>query len=156
MADTTQDPPKNPTALLPRLSREEAEKRADAFRQATAATLRAMGGGQEADVSFHSGNMPLAPLSLGGKVRLQNPSLSLNEDEKQRLRGVADAQALRLKHHDFTLHAARQPAETMAREVYDALEQARIESLGSRHMRGVAANLRQRLEQDVQAAGWSA
>jgi cobaltochelatase CobT len=32
-----------------------------------------MGGGQEADVSFHSGNMPLAPLSLGDKVRLQKP-----------------------------------------------------------------------------------
>jgi cobaltochelatase CobT len=153
MADTTQDPPKNPATLLPRLSREEAEKRADSFRQATAATLRAMGGGQEADVSFHSGNMPLAPLSLGDKVRLQNPSLSLNEDEKQRLRGAADAQALRLKHHDFALHAARRPSETTAREVYDALEQARIESLGSRHMRGVAANLRQRLEHDVQAAG---
>lgn len=73
--------------------------------------------------------MPLAPISLGEKVRLQSPSLNLSEEEMQRIRGAADAQALRLKHHDFALHAARQPAETQARDVYDALEQARIESV---------------------------
>ncbi|QEO18399.1 cobaltochelatase CobT-related protein [Acetobacter vaccinii] len=144
---------KGPADTGPRLSREEAEKRADTFRQATAATLRAMGGQREADVSFHSGNMPLAPLSLGGKIRLQTPTLALNDEERQRLRGDADAQALRLKHHDFALHAARQPAETTAREVYDALEQARIEALGARHMKGVEANLRHRLEQEVRSYG---
>ncbi|MFT8781693.1 cobaltochelatase subunit CobT [Acetobacter syzygii] len=136
-----------------RLSREEAEKRADAFKQATEATLRALGGRKETDVSFHSGNMPMAPISLGEKIRLSSPSLNLNEEEAQRLRGAADAQALRLKHHDFDLHAARRPADTIAREVYDALEQARVEAVGARHMKGVAANLRLRLEQEIRSAG---
>lgn len=136
-----------------RLSREEAEKRADAFKQATEATLRALGGRKETNVSFHSGNMPMAPISLGEKIRLSSPSLNLNEEEAQRLRGAADAQALRLKHHDFDLHAARRPADTIAREVYDALEQARVEAVGARHMKGVAANLRHRLEQEIRAAG---
>ncbi|MFT8674812.1 MAG: cobaltochelatase subunit CobT [Acetobacter sp.] len=144
---------KGPAGPTSRLSREAAEKQADAFKQATAATLRAMGGQREADLSFHSGNMPLAPLSLGEKVRLPNPSMALDEAEKQRLRGTADAQALRLKHHDFALHASRQPADTVAREVYDALEQARIEAVGARHMKGVAANLRHRLEREVHASG---
>jgi cobaltochelatase CobT len=136
-----------------RLSREEAEKRADAFKQATEATLRALGGRKETNVSFHSGNMPMAPISLGEKIRLSSPSLNLNEEEAQRLRGAADAQALRLKHHDFDLHAACRPADTIAREVYDALEQARVESVGARHMKGVAANLRHRLEREIRAAG---
>ncbi|MCI1796114.1 MAG: cobaltochelatase subunit CobT, partial [Acetobacter lovaniensis] len=136
-----------------RLSRKEAEKRADAFKQATEATLRALGGRKETNVSFHSGNMPMAPISLGEKIRLPSPSLNLNEEEAQRLRGAADAQALRLKHHDFDLHAARRPADTIAREVYDALEQARVEAIGARHMKGVAANLRHRLEQEIRAAG---
>ena len=70
---------KGPAETGPRLSREEAEKRADTFRQATAATLRAMGGQRAADVSFHSANMPLAPLRLGGKIRLQTPTLPLTE-----------------------------------------------------------------------------
>ena len=149
MADPAKDRGNSPI----RLSREEAEKRADAFKQATEATLRALGGRKEADVSFHSGNMPMAPISLGEKIRLSTPSLNLNEEEAQRLRGAADAQALRLKHHDFDLHAARRPADTIAREVYDALEQARVEAVGARHMKGVAANLRQRLEQEIHAAG---
>ncbi|GCD74762.1 cobaltochelatase cobT subunit [Acetobacter pasteurianus NBRC 3299] len=150
MAERTKGPSSPNT---PPFSREQAEKRADTFKQATSAALRAIGGQKEADVSFHSGNMPLAPISLGEKVRLQSPSLNLSEEEMQRIRGAADAQALRLKHHDFALHAARQPAETQARDVYDALEQARIESVGARHMKGVAANLRQRLEQDIRASG---
>lgn len=149
MADQAKDTGNTPI----RLSREEAEKRADAFKQATEATLRALGGRKEADVSFHSGNMPMAPISLGEKIRLSSPSLNLNEEETQRLRGAADAQALRLKHHNFDLHTARRPADTIAREVYDALEQARVEAIGARHMKGVAANLRHRLEQEVRAAG---
>ena len=149
MADQAKNMGNPPT----RLTREEAEKRADAFKQATEATLRALGGRKETNVSFHSGNMPLAPISLGEKIRLSSPTLNLNEEETQRLRGAADAQALRLKHHDFDLHAARRPADTIAREVYDALEQARVEAVGARHMKGVAANLRHRLEQEIHAAG---
>lgn len=149
MADQAKDTGNSPV----RLSREEAEKRADAFKQATEATLRALGGRKETDVSFHSGNMPMTPIGLGEKIRLSAPSLNLNEEEAQRLRGAADAQALRLKHHDFDLHAARRPADTIAREVYDALEQARVEAVGARHMKGVAANLRTRLEQEIRSAG---
>lgn len=125
----------------------------DAFKQATAATLRAIGGTRDTDVSFHTGNMPVGPISLAGKIRLPQPSRHMDAEEIERIRGAADAQALRLKHHDFDLHRTRQPEDTMAREVYDALEQARIEAVGARHMRGVAANLRQRLERDCKAAG---
>ncbi|OUJ00999.1 cobaltochelatase subunit CobT [Acetobacter cibinongensis] len=152
MADSrtgTQAPPaghNQPTAA-------EQENRVDVFKQATAATLRAMGGQRDADVSFHTGNMPVAPLSLGGKARLPTPSRRLKDEEVLRIRGAADAQALRLKHHDSSLHQNSLPAEAVAREVYDALEQARIESLGARHMQGVAANLRYRLETECREAG---
>ncbi|MCG4262158.1 cobaltochelatase subunit CobT [Acetobacter senegalensis] len=131
----------------------DSENRIDAFKQATAATLRALGGQRDTDVSFHTGNMPVAPLSVGGSVRLQQPSRHLREDEISRIRGAADAQALRLKHHDADLHKSRTPDDSMARDVYDALEQARIETVGARHMKGVAANLRERLEQDCREGG---
>ena len=70
-----------------------------------------------------------------------------------RLRGAADSAALRLRHHDDTVHAARSPAERDARCIYDALEQARVEIVGGRIMAGVAANLRFRLTETVQAEG---
>ncbi|WP_278367626.1 cobaltochelatase subunit CobT [Acetobacter orientalis] len=127
--------------------------RVDAFKQATAATLRAMGGQREAEVSFHTGHMPVASLSLGGKARLPAPTRHMKEEELIRIRGAADAQALRLKHHDSTLHLSRLPEDATARDVYDALEQARIEAIGARHMKGVAANLRQRLEAECREGG---
>lgn len=153
MADSRKGAQAPPSGHNRPASESEQTNRVDAFKQATAATLRAIGGQREAEVSFHTGNMPVGPISLAGKIRLPQPSRHLDAEEIERIRGVADAQALRLKHHDFDLHRARQPDDAVARDVYDALEQARIESVGARHMRGVAANLRHRLEMDCQAAG---
>ena len=47
-----------------------------------------------------------------------------------KLRGAADSVALRLRHHDDALHAARSPGRREAKDVYDALEQARVEVVG--------------------------
>ena len=52
-------------------------------------------------------------------------------------RGFADAAALRLRHHNAALHARSAPADEVARAVFDAAEQARVEALGARaHGRG--------------------
>jgi cobaltochelatase CobT len=70
------------------------------------------------------------------------------------LRGAADSAALRVRHHDESVHAARLPAERDARSIYDALEQARVEIVGGRHMEGVAANLAARLRDNCEADGY--
>ena len=125
-------------------------ERAEAFKRATAGTLRAMAGEPEVEVAFQAG-----PASLAGKrARIPAPTRALPPPEMARLRGAADALALRLRHHDSAVHAARSPASREAREVYDALEQARVETIGARHMAGVAANLRQRLTDQGEAEGW--
>jgi cobaltochelatase CobT len=71
-----------------------------------------------------------------------------------RLRGSSDAIALRLRHHDDAVHAARMPVRREAKDVYDALEQARVEVVGSRHMAGVAANLHSKLTEECEAEGY--
>src|SRR3546814_6312752 len=48
-------------------------------------------------------------------------------------------------------HAKSRPVEPVARAVFDALEQVRVEALGAREMEGVAANLSQMVETRVQA-----
>jgi cobaltochelatase CobT len=124
--------------------------RAEAFKRATAGALRAIGGKPDVQVTFQAG-----PGSVtGNRVRLPQPARSLSDAEIARLRGAADAAALRLRHHDAAVHAARTPGTRDAREVYDALEQARIEVVGSRYMAGVAANLAERLAQDCEQAGY--
>ena len=124
--------------------------RTEDFKRATACAMRALAHSAEVQVAFQPG-----PSGLTGKrARLPVPSRALPEPEMQKLRGAADSLALRLRHHDDAIHANRVPAQREARAVYDALEQARVEIHGARHMQGVAANLTARLEEVCQAEGY--
>jgi cobaltochelatase CobT len=74
------------------------------------------------------------------------PGRALAEREVAEARGFADAAALKLRHHSAALHARGAPADDIARSVFDAAEQARVEALGARSMAGVKANLAQAAE----------
>ena len=125
------------------------DTRSEDFKRATAGALRAMAQTGDVQVAFQPG-----PTGLTGKrARLPVPTRALPAAEMTRLRGAADSAALRLRHHDDAVHASRSPAERDARTIYDALEQARVEIVGGRHMAGVQANLRARLAEAVQADG---
>ena len=57
------------------------------------------------------------------------------------MRGHADSIALKLACHDPKVHRKLMPGNPQARGVFEAVEQARVEALGSRRMAGVAKNL---------------
>jgi cobaltochelatase CobT len=124
--------------------------RAEDFKRATAGVLRAIAQQPEVQVAFQPGPSGLA----GKRARLPLPTRGLPEAEVAKLRGAADSIALRLRHHDDAIHAARSPGQRDAKDVYDALEQARVEVVGARHMAGVAANLRARLAEECEAEGF--
>ncbi len=124
--------------------------RAEEFKRATAGVLRAIAETPDVQVAFQPG-----PSGLSGKrARLPLPTRALPPAEMARLRGSSDAIALRLRHHDDAVHAARMPARREAKDAYDALEQARVEVVGSRHMAGVAANLQSKLTEECEAEGY--
>jgi cobaltochelatase CobT len=125
--------------------------RQEEFKRATAGALRAIAHAEpDVQVAFQPG-----PAGVSGKrVRLPLPTRTLPPAEMAKLRGAADAAALRLRHHSEALHAARMPARKEAKEVFDALEDVRVEAVGSRHMSGVAANLRARLSDQCEAEGY--
>jgi len=56
-----------------------------------------------------------------------------------------------LRYHDGAVNAALSPSDAEARGVFDALETARVEALGSRTMDGVRANLDQFVEARVRS-----
>ncbi|HEU4497901.1 MAG TPA: cobaltochelatase subunit CobT [Sphingomicrobium sp.] len=111
----------------------------DRFRTVLAGATRAIAEDAEAEVVFASDASGQSP----GKIaRVVSPGPGLEPRLIAEARGAADALALRLKHHDPKLHASRAPGgESDAREVFDALEQARVEALGARSMDGIRANL---------------
>ncbi len=107
------------------------------FKRAVSVCTRAIAGKSDLEVSFAAERPGLA----GGKVRLPEPPRRLNEREAAIVRGHADSIALRLACHDPAVHRKLAPGGAQARAVFEAVEQARVEAIGSRRMGGVKRNL---------------
>ena len=109
----------------------------DRFKAVLAGTARAIADEPEVELAFTAD----APAQSGKHLKVPMPARQLPADQVAEARGFADGYALRLKHHDARLHARGAPAEAVARAVFDAVETARVEALGSRGYQGVADNL---------------
>ena len=112
------------------------------FKRAVGGAMRAIAGRAELDISFANDR----PALLGDKARLPEPPRKMTAADAAIVRGHADSMALRLSCHDANLHRRLLPEGQTARAVYDAVEQARVESIGSRRMDGVASNITAMLE----------
>tara|TARA_R110000782_G_scaffold48551_1_gene106193 strand:- start:35166 stop:36989 length:1824 start_codon:yes stop_codon:yes gene_type:complete len=109
----------------------------DAFKAILSGTARAMARDAEIEVSFTADS----PHMAGKAIKVPTPGRALPRDQVALARGFADANALKLRHHNAALHGRAAPGEAIARAVYDAAEQARVEAIGARAMAGVRDNL---------------
>src|SRR6266446_1037891 len=107
------------------------------FKRAVTACLRAIAKSPELEVTFAAERPGLAP----GKARLPEPARKMTRRDAAIVRGHADSIALKLACHDPKVHRKLMPGNPQARGVFEAVEQARVEALGSRRMSGVAKNL---------------
>src|SRR5260370_23802083 len=124
--------------------------RPEIFRRGTAATFRAIAERDDLTVGFG----PEPPGLSGSRVKRPNPARDLPADEAAQLRGAADSLALRLRYHDDAVHSKRVPGSPLARTVFEALEQARVEALGARRMVGVGQNLTAMLDEQYRRQGF--
>jgi cobaltochelatase CobT len=127
----------------------------DEFRRVTGAAVRAIGERNDIQVSF-------APAAAGGhaglmgtEARLTSPSRHMPANEVACTRGEADAIALKLKHHNARTHSRECPRTPLAREVFNAIETARVEAIGSNQMAGVAQNLSASLDEHCRQKGYA-
>jgi cobaltochelatase CobT len=118
------------------------ESAVDPFKRAVAGCMRAIAGKPELEVTFAADR----PLLSGTKARLPEPPRKPSRSDIAVTRGLGDSIALRLACHDPAVHRARLPEGRNARAVFDAVEQARVEALGSLRMSGVGENLAAMLE----------
>ncbi len=88
-------------------------------------------------MTFAAERPGLAP----GKARLPEPARKMTKRDAAIVRGHADSIALKLACHDPKVHRKLMPGNPQARGVFEAVEQARVEAIGSRRMAGVAKNL---------------
>lgn len=124
----------------------------DLIKRVTTATVRSFSGEPELVVNYSPGAATVSKSS----VRLPLPSRgSISQEDINRLRGTADAASLRLRFHDAQLHRDKMPSDPVAREIFEMVEQVRVESIGSRRMTGVAENLRTLLNTRCMENGWA-
>ncbi|BAV66277.1 cobaltochelatase subunit CobT [Sphingobium cloacae] len=114
----------------------------DAFKDVLSGAARSIARDAEVEVGFTAD----APHMAGKAIKVPTPGRTLPADQVALARGFADANALKLRHHNARMHNASAPADAVARAVYDAVEQARIEAIGSRTMAGVRDNLNHALD----------
>ena len=125
------------------------ETPSERFKRALAHAARSLGETPDLEVVF-SGE---GPSLVGRRATLPHPPRDLSSRDAARLRGLADQMALRLAHHDAAPHARLRPADPEAAALFEALEQARIESIGANALGGVRDNLRTVLEMDAEKRG---
>ena len=112
------------------------------FKSVLTGTARALAHEPEVELAFTADT----PSQAGKNFKVPMPGRSLPPEQVAEARGFADSFALRLKHHNVAAHTMRRPSEVIAGAAFDAIENARIEALGSRNMAGVAANLAHALD----------
>jgi cobaltochelatase CobT len=119
----------------------------DAFKDVLSGTARSMARDMEVEVGF-TGD---APHLVGKQIKVPIPGRTLPIEQVALARGFADANALKMRHHNPRVHAAAAPGEAVARAVYDAIEQARVEAIGARSMEGVRDNLNAALDMRIKS-----
>lgn len=127
------------------------ESPVEPFKRALTFAARTIAEDPELQVSFGAET----PGVRGDTIRLPLPSRELPAGEVSRIRGLSDAYSLRLRHHDGNTHRHFSPLGETARGIYEASEQARVESIGARQMRGMAKNLNAALEHRYAELGFS-
>jgi cobaltochelatase CobT len=120
---------------------------AEDFRLALTATLRALGEDATFDVAYTADK----PSCFGTSARVAQPARAMPEAQVSEARGWCDSFGLKQKYHSAKVHAANQPQSGIARDIFNAVEQARFEAIGTTTMAGVARNLSQMSEARTKA-----
>ena len=123
---------------------------ADPFKKALAETARTMAADRDLAVTYSVDPPGLTAESM----RLPQVSRRMKADEVLLARGTADAYALRRRYHDARTHAKYEPAGQMARDLYEAMETARCEAVGARHMPGTAGNIDAKIGTEASRRGY--
>ena len=108
------------------------------LRRAITGCVRSVAGSADVEVVFANERPGLA----GERVRLPELSKKPTAHELAVTRGLGDSMALRIACHDQKVHADHGAAgRRCACLVFDAVEQARVESIGALRMSGMADNM---------------
>ncbi len=114
-------------------------------------TARALSADKDAEIGFGGDRTVVT----GKKARIPQPPRKLSPETAAIARGQADIAALRLAYHDELTHAKLQPVNGDGRAIFRALEDARIEAVGTNALKGVGDNIDAQLERTCLDKGYA-
>ncbi|GAB1380397.1 cobaltochelatase subunit CobT [Pararhodobacter sp.] len=124
---------------------------ADPFKKALTEATRTLADDAELAVSF-----TVDPPGMSkDTMRLPQVTRRMTRDEVLLARGTADGFALKRRFHDEGVHGRYMPQGQMARDLYEAMETARCEAVGARHMPGTASNIDARIAHEADRKGYA-
>lgn len=130
----------------------QAEKIREDFKRALLQVTKAISAQKDVEVSFGGDHATVS----GNRARIPLPARTLDPETAAITRGESDHAALHLAHHDEAAHAKLAPKGSDAQAVFKALENARIEAIGTTTLKGVGDNLAAALEKSISSKGYQA
>ena len=131
--------------IKPLMTAKKPESPVEPFKKALGEATRAMANEAELTVTYSVD----PPGVANDTVRLPQISRRMTKHEVMLARGASDSAALKLRFNSEQTHRRYSPRGQVARDLYEAMETARCESLGARAMPGVADNLDAKLADEA-------
>ena len=134
--------------------RRNSETKQEQFRRIGTATFRSIARVKD-DVEVTYGAVTSA-MAQDGRVRLPAPDNLASDRMVATSRGQSDLLALRLRHHNDKTHLRHAPTggDEMAGYLFNSLEDARLEAMGTRNLSGMSHNIQEALEADYSRRGF--
>jgi cobaltochelatase CobT len=123
---------------------------ADPFKKALAEATKVLANDPELSITYSVD----PPGSSPDSIRLPQVSRKMTRQEVLLARGTADAMAMRHKYHNLSTFNRYAPQGQMAKDIYDAMETARFEAVGSKDMPGTASNIDAKIENEALRQGF--
>lgn len=128
----------------------QAEAIVEAFKKALTETTRSIANDSELEVKFTAE----PPGIVDDTVKLPHIGIRATADDLKLARGLADSLGFRRKLHDEQTHRHYLPSGGMAQEIYEAMEIARCEAIGTKEMPGAAANIDRKIADHAHKKGY--
>ena len=117
----------------------------DIFKRSLATTIKSIGKTQDAEINFVSEN----PSINGKEINLSLPNISSLKNNLHYIRGEADAMALELRLHNSKIHLKYLSSNNTVNQIFNVVEQSRIEALGSSIFKGIKSNIFNKHNADI-------
>ncbi len=115
------------------------------FKKSLSATVKSIGKSQNIEINFVKEN----PSVNGDIINLTEPNIENIKNNLNYLRAEADALALEFRLHSKEIHQDFINNDEISNEILNALEQTRVEVIGSQEFKGIGNNLKTKHYQDL-------